>query len=259
MTTIVPSDEMDHPAKELTSEEIAERREECFLLEQTIKDCIQQGRAAMWELMKGLHDFNEAKGWEVLGYENQGDWLAQPEVGMSRRHFFRLVRTYRDTVIERSIPMERMAELEPSKVEIVLPAIEAAVVTVDEGLEDARSLSVSDLRTHYIGPEAVKAAPKTDDASTNGDSPTKKKAEEETIEEWFVSAQAVDSWVEMGGNKRKAARNWAKFSTTHPVYQAAMVMTAFFNGEEVNGEQITKEQVQTAWLGITKSLKLKLD
>jgi hypothetical protein len=58
-----------------------------------------------------------------------------------------------------AVPPAELLALEPSKLDVVLPAIESSKVTLDEALGDVAALSRSDLREKYMGP---KAEPRTD-------------------------------------------------------------------------------------------------
>jgi len=242
--------------EQLSEEELEVRRQNCYDLEVTIKDAIGRGRAAMWELAKSLYEFNEEHGWTALGYDSQGEWLAQPEIGMSKRQFHRMVRIWNQTVVLRSIPEEDVIEIEPSKMEIVLPAIESNKKSVVEALEDARSLGVRDLREAYIGPQGT---PTSDHEAEEDATGTDAKGKKKDSGPPFIQPAAVfDSWVSMGGDKRKALRNWTKFLDTHPLFAAVHLIDAFASGETTNGEPPSRDQVKDAWKEIVSALRLKL-
>jgi hypothetical protein len=249
---------------ELTPEEIEERRDACHELEVSIKDAIGRGRVAMWDLAKSLYVFNEEHGWSALGYETQGEWLAQPEIGMSKRQYHRMVRIWKETVITRAIPEADVIEIEPSKLEIVLPAIESNKTSVLEALEDARSMGVRDLRETYIGPQSAPTPLRDDedDEDASGmDAEGKPKPKKKKEGPAFVhAAQVFDSWVTAGGDKRKAMRNWSKFLELHPLFGAVHLIEAFASGQPANGsEEIpTKDEVKLAWDTVLNSLRLSL-
>jgi hypothetical protein len=137
-------------ARELSADEAEARGELCFQLDQQIKQGIAKGREAMWEVAKAAHEFDEQSGWTALGYDQVGEWLADPEVSMSRRTFFRLVSTYRELVVLRKIKPAQLKELDTSKVDIVLPAVKSGRATLTDALEDVKGLGASDLREKYI-------------------------------------------------------------------------------------------------------------
>jgi hypothetical protein len=159
-------------SKELSSEEADARAERCFAIDQSIKACLASGRSAMWELAKRLHEFDEENGWTALGYESQSEWLADPEIGMSRAQFFRLVGQYRELVIQRQLPADKVAELDTSKVEIVLPRVKAGSVTLTDALEDVKTLGKQDLRKKYLSrPDPADAQPLDDAIGPPGGTP----------------------------------------------------------------------------------------
>lgn len=245
--------------EELTAEEMEERRQIAFNLEVSIKDAIGRGRAAMWELAKSLYEFNEEHGWTALNYETQGEWLAQPEIGMSKRQYHRLVRIWKEATITWSIPEADVLEIEPSKFEIVLPAIESNKATVVEALEDARSMGVRDLRETYIGPQGTPKHPREEQEDASGataDGTAKPKKDKGPP--YVHAAQVFDSWISTGGDKRKALRNWSKFTELHPLFTDVHLINAFANGESLNGEPPTRDQVKEAWNDILGLLRLKL-
>jgi hypothetical protein len=137
-------------ARELSPEEAEERAERCYKLEQGIKRAMLSGREAMWDLARNLHEFDEESGWTALGYDSLKDWLADPEVGLSRATFFRLVQTYRELAVRRQLPEATLGELEVSKVQIILPKLKAGSVKLTDAIEDVKTLGARDLRSKYL-------------------------------------------------------------------------------------------------------------
>jgi hypothetical protein len=107
----------------------------------------------VWALAEHLHEFHEERYWTLLGYETLEEFLAEPEVGMSRSAFFRLVEAWHWLVEVRKVAPARLSELAPSKVQEVLPAIRRGDVSPDDALADAKGFGKRDLREKYgIGP-----------------------------------------------------------------------------------------------------------
>lgn len=104
---------------------------------------------AWWELAAALHEFHEARAWEPLGYSTLEEFLAEPELGLSRRQFFRLAQLHRELVEHRGVPMSALEGVDPSKVEPALPALKAGQATIPEVLADARALGARDMRDKY--------------------------------------------------------------------------------------------------------------
>lgn len=133
-------------AKQLSPEEVQERIDRAFQLETQIKTAWTSIHGAWWTLAESLYEFHVAGAWSLLGYDKLEEWLAQPELGMSRSQFFGVVRLWRDLVVTRQIPAADLVELEPSKVREVAPAIMRGEVEVDEALSDARERGWRDLK-----------------------------------------------------------------------------------------------------------------
>jgi hypothetical protein len=129
---------------------------EAFAIESRIQDALRRGREAVWDLAHALYDFDEASGWTKLGYERKGDWLAAPCVGMGRETFDRPVRIWRDLVVGMGIDPARLRHLDPSKVDVIRPALKASRVVVSDALDDAEALGWADLRDKY-GVKQLKA------------------------------------------------------------------------------------------------------
>jgi hypothetical protein len=159
------------PARELTDEEAKERAEECYKLDQRIKDAFRAGREALWDAAAALREFDEKSGWTALGYETLGDWLADPEVGMTRRTYQRLIITHRE-LTRRNVPKELMAKLDVSKVDIVLPSIKAGTVKLSKALDDAQAMGARDLReTYYKRPDPAQKDDEEDEPANVGTQP----------------------------------------------------------------------------------------
>jgi hypothetical protein len=140
------------PARELTTEEAAERAELCRGLDRELKATIAEGKRVLWELARLLHEWDETSGWTALGYDSVGDWLADPAVEMTRSTFYRLVSTYRELVVRRRLDPADLDGLELSKAQVVLPAVKAGRVRLDDALADAKRLGKTALRQEYAPP-----------------------------------------------------------------------------------------------------------
>jgi hypothetical protein len=245
----------------LSEEERAQARELAHQLEVVIKDAIDRGREAYWDLAAALYEFNERAGWALLAYETQGDWLAQPEIGMSSRTYFRMVRLYRETVILRELPAERVKELDPSKVEIVLPAVASGEKTIDEALGDAESVGQRDLREMYIGPQGAPRRRREGKADATGRTATGESARDNGQPDpaYLKPALGFDSWATLGGRKDKARRDWGKLKAAHPVFLAIALIEAYLeDAEGPGGEAIEKPDVRAAWGELAVALDVDL-
>lgn len=117
--------------------------------EQTIRAIVHRMRTEWARLAEQLYQFSECRHWRSLGYRSFEQWLASPEIDLSRREVFYLIEAWRELVVERGVEPGRLERVQVSKVRDVLPAVRRGVVTPDEALSDAESLSREDLREHY--------------------------------------------------------------------------------------------------------------
>jgi hypothetical protein len=151
------------PARELNDEEHKSLVDQVFSYEQAVKQALAQGRHALWQLAEALYHFNEDRGWLVLGHDNLSDWLSDPEIGMPRSTYHRLVRVWGDFVVARDIETTSLTQLDPSKVDLVLPALKAGTATTKKAINDVESLGWRDLRERYAPPKESVPEPKGDE------------------------------------------------------------------------------------------------
>jgi hypothetical protein len=139
-------------ANELTEEEQQALIQQAFDLERKIVSSVTKLTQDAWELAALLYEFQEMRGWTLLGHETIYDWLGQPEVGLKRTEFESKVRMFRDLVIVKQVPAESLSGVEPSKALEILPAVMKGDVEVDDALDAAKTLSKSDLRERFSTP-----------------------------------------------------------------------------------------------------------
>lgn len=125
------------------------RAHEAHALQAGIKGCVRNIRRAWIEMGRYLYEFHAMKGWEALGYDTQEEWLAQAEIGIHRTQAFRLRQAYRELCIDRQVSVERLGEVDPSRVWEILPAIRRGQVDAERALADAEVLGEADLRERY--------------------------------------------------------------------------------------------------------------
>lgn len=163
---------MMSPPRPLTDAEAVDRADAMFALDNKIRSALAAGRSAMWDVAGGLAEFDEQNGWTALGYDTLGEWLADPEIGMSRTTFYRLVGVYRD-LKRLKVSAKELPTLEPSKVELVLSRVKRHEVKLEDALEDARELGKRDLRIKYLGQKEPEPEPDSEpDDSPTGGTPT---------------------------------------------------------------------------------------
>jgi hypothetical protein len=265
MTTIVPA---GAEARDMSPEERQARAELCFALEEAIKEAIAQGREALWVLGHNFHEFNEQHGWTALGIETCEEWLAQPDINITKSQYYRMIRRHKEMVIARNVPMETLVQLEPSKLDMVLPSIEMGKITLEEGIGDLTSLGARDLKEKYVGATTQKEPPAPGGADTidatavdietepisaadlNGDADPEETKRREAL---AYASQRIDSWIEVGGDRRMASRQLPKLMETHPVLVALARVTACIEGSDAAPG---RDEIGQDWELLVSSLRL---
>ena len=138
-------------AQDPTPEEADDARRQAFRVNESIKSALGEGRKAGWQLAAALYAFEEQRGWQWLNYDTLGEWLADPDIGITRTTYFRLVGLHRHLVVSGRVPPAGLSELDPTKVDVVLPAVRRGRVSLDDALEDSKALARRDLREKYMG------------------------------------------------------------------------------------------------------------
>lgn len=140
---------MGKPAKKAVSTPEERAAKKAFAVETKIK----KGTGAIkqvWIALAGyLHDFYSERMWTALGYEKFEEWLGTPEIGLKRSQTYQLIEVYEELVVKRGVSQEQLAELEMSKLAVVLPALRKGEVELEEVLSDCEELSRSALREKY--------------------------------------------------------------------------------------------------------------
>jgi hypothetical protein len=123
--------------------------DKAFTLERQLKKAIHMETGAWWAQAKIAYAMHQERGWELLGYERIDDWLAQPDIGMTRTRFFKASQTWRDLVEVKQIEVEKLKEIEPSKAMEIRPAVMKGDVKPEQALADAENLSFRDVVEKY--------------------------------------------------------------------------------------------------------------
>jgi hypothetical protein len=170
------SDTHEVEARTITDEEHQTLVTEAFQLERQVKEGLARGREALWATAEALYEFSEAQGWKLLGgYDTLGDWLADPEISLTRSTYFRLVETWREVVVRREIEPESVKAVDLSKVALTLPAVKDGRETIEGALDAAATNGWRDLRERYLIATPDNAIthesyePTGDGVETNGD------------------------------------------------------------------------------------------
>ena len=138
---------------EPTVEEWERRKKEAGDLIQQVRTALLAGRAADWAVAEALWQFDQKQAWQALDYDTLNEFLADPEVGISRSAYYRFISVYNELVVRRELSVEELLDVDISKADTVLAAIRDARVTVDVAVSDARTLGRRDLREKYAIPQ----------------------------------------------------------------------------------------------------------
>jgi len=133
--------------KALLPEERAAKK--AFAVEEKIKKGVGAIRQVWIALAGYLHEFYSERMWEHLGHDKFEEWLGTPEIGLGRSQVYALIEAYEELVVKREVEEAVLAELEATKLAVVLPALRRGEVELEEALADCESLSRSALREKY--------------------------------------------------------------------------------------------------------------
>jgi hypothetical protein len=120
-------------------------------------------RLSLALVAEGCHELHVTEGWRELGYESLSEYLAAPEITISRTEFYRMAEIWSAYVLNGGVEPIELQGAGPSKLEVPLPAITAGVVSAVQAVADATSMTRKDLRSHYaglVGDEEPKPKPK---------------------------------------------------------------------------------------------------
>jgi hypothetical protein len=177
-------------AKRKTPEERA--AEKAFAVEEKIK----KGTGAIkqvWIALAGhLHEFYTGQMWTALGHEKFESWLGDPAIGLKRSQTYQLIEVYEELVVKRGVSQEQLAELEMSKLAVVLPALRKGDVELEDVLADCEELSRSALREKYGQSVPAERIPLTECEDCGKMCRAKSKAEEGEMIPGQTSLEEVD-------------------------------------------------------------------
>jgi hypothetical protein len=136
-----------------------------------ITNNVQAMRTLWIVIAEDLFRFNELEMYRDLGYTSFEQWLAEPDVDLSRRTVYSLLEVWRELVINKGVKPDELKNVGWGKVQEVLPAVRRGQVTPQEALSDAETLTRGDLRERYRAPapsngDAPPAVPSGPDTST---------------------------------------------------------------------------------------------
>jgi hypothetical protein len=87
-------------------------------------------RAGLNAMAAGCHELRESRGWLALGFETLLEYLAQPDVELSKSEFERAADIWQTYVLDGGAEPGLLAGASPSKLEVPLPALKQGVVSL---------------------------------------------------------------------------------------------------------------------------------
>jgi hypothetical protein len=135
--------------EDVAQEQVAREGEESHAIHTLILGALDRGRAAVWDLAEQFYELYERRGWLALGYETLVDYLAQPEVAYGETAFWQLVRLHERLLIQGGLDPNRVHRLEWTKARVVMKALAAGNVGIEDAVADIEALSRSDLIEKY--------------------------------------------------------------------------------------------------------------
>ena len=105
------------------------------------------------EMGKELYYFQAEKDYLKLDYTSFESYLGSPELAISRRTAFRLIRVYRRWVVELGYEPDQLTEAGTTKLDMLAAHVEEG--SKDRYLNMAATLSMSDLQAQLTGREPV--------------------------------------------------------------------------------------------------------
>lgn len=125
--------------------------QDAFQLEQKLKAALRITRRSLIDVAEACYGISRNHAYEALGYDTLAEFLAQPDVGMSRSEFFTAAKVHEVFVLEHGIDPDRLADASLTKLDVVLPKVAAGEVEAEEALTDAATQGLRDLRDGYRG------------------------------------------------------------------------------------------------------------
>lgn len=129
--------------------EFSERTERAQTAHEQLLTGLRHANAGLALAAQACHSLRLEEGWSALGYDSMSQYLADPEIGMSRTTFYNLADIWEQYVVRGGQDQRLLCS--PTKLEIPLPALKAGEVTPEEALTDAQTLGQRDLRIKYRG------------------------------------------------------------------------------------------------------------
>lgn len=110
-------------------------------------------RLALTAVCEACYEVRRDRSYSSLGFSTLEEYLASPEISMSRSEFFLAAKIHETFILEAGVEPERLAVASPSKLDVVIPKVSSGEVEVEKALDDVEALGIKDLRALYRGTE----------------------------------------------------------------------------------------------------------
>jgi hypothetical protein len=108
-------------------------------------------RLGLADIAEACHEIQAGKLWTQLGYDKLADYLADPDITLTRREFFRAAAIHDAYVLGAGVDADVLELAPASKWEAALPGAVDPSVPADEVVVDVQTLGIQDLRVKYRG------------------------------------------------------------------------------------------------------------
>jgi hypothetical protein len=108
-------------------------------------------RLGLADIAEACHEIQAGKLWQQLGYDKLADYLADPDITLTRREFFRAAAIHEAYVLGAGVDADVLELAPASKWEAALPGASDPSVPADEVVVDVQTLGIQDLRVKYRG------------------------------------------------------------------------------------------------------------
>lgn len=191
-TRKAPAAKKKPPARRrLSPEERAAK--EAYAVEEKIKKGTGAIKVVQIAIAGYLHDFHSGRMWEALGYDKFETWLGSPEISMGRSDAYQKIEVYEELVVKRQVSQEDLAELDMSKLSVVLPVLRKGDVELEDALSDCEALSRSELRAKYGQKVPAARVPLTECEECGKMCRAKSEAEEEAVDPNQLALEETDA------------------------------------------------------------------
>jgi hypothetical protein len=123
----------------VTEKDVALYAHYCRQLVIEYKDGVNKN---LWALAKVLKEIRDEKLYRMLDCGSFNEFVAQPEIGMSRSAVYALIKRYEIYAYHLNVPENRLLNIDSSKLDIIAPVVKG---DPEKWLASAEALSQSDL------------------------------------------------------------------------------------------------------------------